>query len=494
MNPNPNNSKQAGTFAISAGREVYGELCLAGPQSSLYLRDREFINGNALPDAIVGVLHDLTRVTLVNCVTTQTTGTTVRGSEGYHSAKVFPHFVLQGTQHLNPAERNVDAIRFVIRDATSVFHDFDAFGHVIRPESVIDQVVKANNLPRHVRTGRHAEILYFTGHTEIFSAKTAIGIVSANHNPILSTFGDPSGVALNNTIQVSISFDGPIAFNDAIHRLMIIRGFLGMLIGREQGVLSTSISIHGATGSDQRLNVYWSLAPGRDLAEDDEKPHPTDVLVDPIRYPDAFPLILASWVGRHNERRDARARFFDLFAKRRYDVDALIGLANVFDILPATAAPEDIPLSPELEEAKRESVERFRCLPKSPERDSVLGALGRLGKPALKHKIRHRANQLAAATKRFPDLELVTDEAVNCRNHYVHGSPGSIAYFEFPTLMFFFTDTLEFVFAASDLIDAGWDINAWMDMGTVMSHRFGRYRVGYDANLQLLRTALRNGA
>jgi hypothetical protein len=61
----------------------------------------------------------------------------------------------------------------------------------------------------------------------------------------------------------------------------------------------------------------------------------------------------------------------------------------------------------------------------------------------------------------FPDSYLVLDEAVNCRNHYVHGSRAKIDDQEhfFETVPFF-TDTLEFVFAASDLIEAGWNITS----------------------------------
>ena len=51
----------------------------------------------------------------------------------------------------------------------------------------------------------------------------------------------------------------------------------------------------------------------------------------------------------------------------------------------------------------------------------------------------------------------------------------------------FFTDTLEFIFAASDLIEAGWDIEKWISRGTTMSHPFGRYRVNYEANLNHLK-------
>jgi hypothetical protein len=89
---------------------------------------------------------------------------------------------------------------------------------------------------------------------------------------------------------------------------------------------------------------------------------------------------------------------------------------------------------------------------------------------------------------------LVTDEAVNCRNHYVHGSKSRHDYdSNFSDLVPFFVDTLEFVFATSDLIEAGWDAKAWSENPTSMTHRFGSYRVNYCEQLTRLRSILRTG-
>ena len=56
--------------------------------------------------------------------------------------------------------------------------------------------------------------------------------------------------------------------------------------------------------------------------------------------------------------------------------------------------------------------------------------------------------------------------------------------------MVFFTDTLEFVFATSDLIEAGWDVKAWSKTDMTMSHPFGRYLVTYAERLQMLKALL----
>ena len=92
--------------------------------------------------------------------------------------------------------------------------------------------------------------------------------------------------------------------------------------------------------------------------------------------------------------------------------------------------------------------------------------------------------------ERFPELQLVLDEAVNCRNHYVHGSTAKIDYSQHFDMVTFFTDTLEFVFGASDLIDAGWDMRIFVEKGTTMSHPFGAYRVNYSGGLKALKELL----
>jgi len=87
---------------------------------------------------------------------------------------------------------------------------------------------------------------------------------------------------------------------------------------------------------------------------------------------------------------------------------------------------------------------------------------------------------------------LVLNEAVDCRNHYVHGSTPKFDYTQNFDMVCFFTDTLEFVFAASELIEAGWNIRIFTETPTTMSHPFGAYRVNYDRHLQALKGLLRN--
>jgi hypothetical protein len=484
-------SKQAGTFTISPGKDVYGELTLAGRNTSLYLRDNEYFDTSAMPGQCVkGILHDLTKVTLIQCITKEGLGSARRGDKTYHFASIFPHYVIHGDHHIAPDNKTITEIHFVVDDASTLFYDFDAFGSLIDARPFIEQIVHAKGLERKVTTGPDPQILYFTGKREIFAADTIMGKVSASHNPT-HDFGGPDGVRLKNTIFVTIALRKAVTFDGAMVHTFTLLKYLEMLVGRPQNLLILNLRIECNDERPALLRVYYSMPQKRAPPHDEEHPHPADVLLDAVRQPETFSSILTSWLDRQQDWHDARQRFSDSFAQQDYSIDRLIGSANMFDILPRSAVPPDVELSNELKNAKEVCRKVFQELQQSPERDSVLSALGRTGKSTLKHKIRHRGQFLIATVRElFPDLFTVTDEAVNCRNHYVHGTEPKFDYSKNVGTVIFFTDTLEFIFATSDLIEAGWDVTAWSETSMMMSHPFGRYRINYAENLRKLQCLL----
>ena len=98
-------SNQAGRFILS-GKELHGELTLAGANTSLYLHDKEHLNIRVIPNGcITGVLHDLTKISRIDCIAMAGTGYTRRGDERYFGARVFPHYVIYGDNHIHPADK-----------------------------------------------------------------------------------------------------------------------------------------------------------------------------------------------------------------------------------------------------------------------------------------------------------------------------------------------------------------------------------------------------
>jgi hypothetical protein len=75
-------------------------------------------------------------------------------------------------------------------------------------------------------------------------------------------------------------------------------------------------------------------------------------------------------------------------------------------------------------------------------------------------------------------------------NFFVHGTPPRIDYGAEFDHTHLFTDVLEFIFAASELVEAGWDIEKWVKQGRDGSHPFGDLRVHYRLWLNELKKDL----
>ena len=90
----------------------------------------------------------------------------------------------------------------------------------------------------------------------------------------------------------------------------------------------------------------------------------------------------------------------------------------------------------------------------------------------------------------LPMLCMVTDEAVNFRNYYVHGSLPRVERNKVHRFLPFLTDALEFVFVASDLVDAGWDISNWLRKPKPTGHPFQHFLMNYRDSMERVRAAI----
>ena len=484
--------KQSGTFTVLGGREVFGELTVAGSQSKLYLRDKEYFQPKGTADGYIsGILHDMTRVSLIDCVGSPAPRcvSVTANSEHYCEADVFPRFIVLGDRHLNPDEPSIVAAEFSLDDIGTLFSDFAAFGCIQDAGDLMGKIVSTQPKMLQAPAGGDATIIYFAGKREIFSSDTALGTISASHNPIPVVL-PPKEAYFRNRITITARFSHGVRFLEAIMRAQKVIAYMGLLVGRPQNLRGLQLQTTGP--ANRPLDVIWNTFPARDDSNDFGEPSHVDVLIDAVQQPGPFSHVLKGWLGHDQERHDARTRFFSCFSQQRdYNIDRLTGAANMFDILPDSAIPPSAQLSNAIETARDQTRDLFKRLPMSRERDSILSALGRLGKSQLKQKVGHRAQiVLNAYIQRFPELQFVTDEAVNCRNFYVHGTSRQFDYNNNFATVEFFTDTLEFVFAASELVEAGWGMKAWIDQGTFGSHPFGRYWASYAYRLQMLKTLL----
>lgn len=480
--------QRSGRFRMASGAEVAGELSLKGDATTLELFSPSVLPADSAQD-IAGTFHDGSKVSLLKCVRRSTV--TVRRREGaFHTTTLFPHFALFGDEPLSVTDRRIRRASFVVDDASRIFHDPDAFGTVLDSKAIEEALAKQVVGEKPVELGKWPQVFYFSGKHSIFEVDTVLGNVSAMHGISYRNPG-PEGIRVDNSIRMHIAFDAERTADEAINNVLAVMRFLAIVAGRPQNLLELDFSL----GDDQeraKLDVFWSMPPRRQADGESEPPSAFDMPLDAGTRPDEFSAVLARWLERDEQWRSARVRFATATAHlNRYNEDRLVGAANMFDIMPPSAYPATVTLPHELQAAKQVAKKAFKGLQQSAERDSLLNALGRIGKPALKHKIRCRVALIVkAAGGVFPKLDLVTDQAVDCRNYFVHGTTGKFDYVRHSELRSFLTDTLEFVFATADLIDAGWDMRAWSRAPTTMSHPFARYRVSYAASLALLEAVL----
>ncbi|QLC25664.1 hypothetical protein HFP57_11985 [Parasphingopyxis algicola] len=488
-------AKLGGWFEFNDDRQLVGELSIDGSATTLWLQDREFfaLDHDQHRD-LRGTLHDLTKVTLIGCVIRSTMGSAGRYEERYTFGEIQPHYVASGHRHFDPQAAEIERVMFRIDDAEDIFYDFDAFGIVLDPEPLIETVVKGNEtrINRKIPIGPNPEIVYFAGQKEIASVETAIGVVTVRHRPFTNPFFSPRRAAIENRILIELTFAEPQTFDNVIARIRTLLRFLEMIAGRPPNMEWTKIDL---IGDEYRapLDVYWCMQPRRQLEGETRKPHSSEILINAVRSRDHFERVLKSWIAMDSSRAEARMRFSGNFGQQHMiSIDRLVGAANMFDILPDDALPPNPPLEEELANARQSARSLFLQLPQSEDRDGILGALGRLGRRTLRQKIFHRATIVSNGLgSPLTDLPLVVDEAVKCRNHFVHGSAGSFDYHEYGHLIAFLTHALEFIFAASDLLEAGWDAQAWQSNSGVLIHPFSEVLHGWNtaaAEIAVLRS------
>nr|WP_241749290.1 HEPN domain-containing protein [Pseudoroseomonas aerophila] len=434
------------------------------------------------------VSRDGTRISFLNTIV-RSRQTRHIGGERIYTVSAYPHIVAFGTEHIT-SSTSVSSLGFLLNDAEAIYHDINAFGTAIDPKRHIDGLLAqyADSTSQKIAAGPHPKIFFYSGNSNIVSAETTMGTITASHRISFSLPG-PVGFSLTSEIYTQVDFPGPVPIDASMLKLFTLLRFFEVVAGRRQKILDMYVLLEG-----DPYPTEISLYPCQGVVKGDAhgaSPSPQDLPINGGLDPVNFGSVLSNWLTFDASRSDARSQFSSGFSQgNRYNNQRLVNAANMFDILPADALPSDEPIDPELVEARDAAKKLFKKLPPSIERDSVLGALGRLGHKNLKQKVRHRVEIVQhAAGAHLPDLHLVTDEAVNCRNHYVHGTPGKIDYSgaAAPCLPFL-TDTLEFVFATSEFIEAGWDFKEWRQRGTTMAHPWGAYVVDYRDRLRRLKS------
>ena len=430
-----------------------------------------------------GILDDQKKVSIIGCLGVSFGENFGPDGVSQHY-KFFPHYVVVGHQKLSHSARAIRRVAFVVDDAPTLFHDKEAFrtSHV-RADDL--EIIHSLETFRQARFENHnAIIAYYTGKAQIFSVDTVIGTISARNCPSFP-LGGPQGAKIDNRIFVYITFAEPVNIDDMDYRLRKLLRFFEALVGRQQNLMEVNIALQDDEPVETS-SVYLNMYVGRHREADTLEPDFWDILVDAVREPDSFEQILCEWMKRDEDWLLARSRFSNGWSTpHRYSIDRLIGAANMFDLLPKGAVGAAPPLPEDISAPIQECKHHLQELEPSAERNEALSALGSIGRQSLKDKVRHRVQCLTQTIgSQVPEIDIVTDFAVELRNLYVHGSATKAKRDKLPKFIAFFTDTLEFVFCVSDFVELGWNIESWASRPNLASHPFSVYLNAYRGKLQ----------
>lgn len=482
MGKNADQSRIIGDFTLPDGQCRVGHLHINGEETLLKIHSDQKIYLQENSCTVTGTSYSGDHITLINCFSPSSGTRSFKNEKSRHHIDIFPHYIAIGRGHLSPNENTVKKIHFSTIDISTLFYDFDAFNHVIDSQSVIDVILQQNRKIRPIETGEYPEVMYFTGKFNIISIDTPSGRVTVDHRP-RSGMGGPDGVYIKNRITITYEPKQPIDFQSALNRASVISHFLSSVAGRTQGIKDIEITTTELiNGQSLVLSVEPSYKEKDGSEIEQHRPHPGDIPLDPIQHKAEFEEVFINWITKHETWRPARQRYIDCMRKEnRYSADRLVAAANMFDILPSDATPNTNAISPEMEAARKACIDILRNTPQSIDRNAALSALGRLGQPSLPKKVKHRiaviANKLPG---RFTELELVAGVAVKCRNYFVHGSLDGIEYSDIEKFLPFLTNSLEFIFLASDFIDSGWDAPRWFSEPHGGGHSFCRFTAEYQ--------------
>lgn len=478
----------SGTFRVPGEAEqLTGRLVLDGEESVLEAVGKGRVAPVEPADTILGRLTDHKAVSLINCLVTESGGSRLTEGEETFRVKYFPHYVARGEVHLSRDERVVRSARYEFAAARTLFYDRTSFGSILMDNDKFNTFIANYGEEHHLKRVRAEEpdgwptVRFFSGKTKIARFETAWGDVQVNQAP-------SKGDAI---VWIQVSFRQPLKLEEALDHVFDVQQLLELLIGQRQVLEAIQVNV----GSDdekgrQLLDLYGTMHGRRTHTIDrDRPPRGFDTLIDAARDTAQFERVAPVWLERQKQLRDSRIRFASAFYADIYGHDRLIGAANAFDILPEGFWPSHETLTEAEVKAIAASRDLFKKLEDGPIRSRALQSLGHLKASNLASKIKHRAAIVTRARpQKFAELDFVCQHAARCRNYYVHGGKPAFDYQNNFDLFHFLIDTLEFVFAASDLIECGWDFEGFCAKGTTMSHPFGAYLVNYAYGLESLKS------
>lgn len=497
--------KYDGPFYI-AEKQASGHLTVKNSRVTLNMltRGRDHVPFEA--GDLHGVLEGGKKASLLNCIGRGSATHLIKENEVWQNATYEPSFFVIGKKHIDSEFEEVHGIEFSFTNAECLVGFSDAIGSERPDPEKLREFLEAcakkdreilrehgNEFPERPvpEIGTYPEIAYATGVFDLLSAACDIGELKLSYRRT-GMSANAKGVRMKNRLYCRINFNAAASVEGSIRHLHQALLFFELILGRAQRIRSINLIVESAEEGEQEeyLDLIWCTSDRKNI-NSPKSTHAIDILIDPVNRPEEFSIVFSTWMDTMPDMEEARQRFSRCLRKAsKFGPGRLIASANVFDLLPQRLLPRPSPTLGKLSDLLSKFKSEVKGLPKTDRRDAVLLALGFVAKVSLRDKINFRAEGIKKEFPKLVDVDVAIKSAVRCRNRYVHGSEGEFKYEKDIPLFAFLTETLEFIFAASDLIDLGWDIGAWSSPGTVQSHPFGAYLVSYGGYMDLLREKL----
>ncbi|MBF7144986.1 MULTISPECIES: HEPN domain-containing protein [Pseudomonas] len=459
--------------------DVNGDLIIHGDKTLLKLRSRSQPVFNPNPHSVYGETLDRKKISLFECVGNRPNPVGLY-PELFYEIDIFPHYVMVGGQHLDWDESIFESVSFKTDDLGLFFSKRGTFGSKIASSGDIKKILGEACQKAEVDGERNGVIFFYSGEGQIKPINLSFGKISTSIR-FESQITDSGGVICPAETIATIKFDTTKKFSQVIDAILSVLEFLSFVSGRYQGVqkISAETRFKGTNEIDQ-VFLYWSLAPegNRSLIESKR-----DWPISLDRDEEELSEVFKNWIEKHVGCVDARRRIIQCQKKNEfYDGDRIVGAANAFDILPTIVYPVLNPLSDEALQNKKLCKDIIMKMPHSEERSQILSTLNFWGSKLLS-KILHKASVIENSSENyFNGIADVLKISLKARNYYVHGTDAG--YLDYEEELAFLTDTLEFVFVASDLIECGWNIRSWLNTEPSLGHPMASYVYSYKAKLK----------
>lgn len=488
-----------GHFVVG-GKDHAGQLVIDGKKSSLEIYGEEFLHvPNEEMKRVIGIAKDGQSITCANCVGVKDGGSASYYGKRRHFLSLFPNRVLIGPRHINPEEKEIAELTFCFSKANMLFYDWGTFGHIIYDHPLSfgqkREILKyVQGSPKRRRRGGDLDLYFHWNRAPIIEVTTALGTITAHTDtdyPLTST----DGLHLRGQVRVHVKLSSPQTLEEVLRIQFVIMEFCEFVAQGKQNLTHMEVA-HKDGKNEAPLSLFLSQRQHDEI----DSLQPTDALVNGGINSEEFERMLKAWLETHEGRSGARRRFVDGFRNgRSYNADRLVGAANAFDLLPASDFVKAPTLPPDVEtlvSGWEAEVGKAAVASKdvAEHKDRLTNTLGLVRKANLRSKVLTCYTELPAELKkRLPEMEWVIAHCIRARNFFVHGTETKMTAEQVYGHAPFFTDTLEFIFAAYELKKCGWNIARWLKE-SFSDSRLKWYMSKYKQHVALVKASLGGNA